>query len=781
MDKAFEIENLSFKYHNSSSNILEDVNLTVNKEDFILICGASGCGKTTLLKQLSPSLTPNGEKHGNISFFGQDLNKLDIRTAIKSIGYLSQHPDDQIVCSDPIQELAFGLQNIGLDSASIRLRIAEVVSFFGLHKIIDQNISSLSGGQKQLLNLASVMIMQPRVLLLDEPTAQLDPLSTDTFINAIKSANDELGTTIIITEHKTDKLLPIANRLLILDNSKITLDCYPKSNNFHVPQDTDAFLSMPSPLKIFTKVQGHDQSVLHPPLNTSDGRKWLTSLNLKCIGSDDKFLKEASEHTDYSIELKDIWFRYNKKSPDILKGLSLKIPKNQIFCLLGDNASGKSTLLSIICKVLSPYSGKILIDKSSKLSCLPQNPKSIFFKETVFLDLENTANHAEIKDLHDRIDYISELTEIVHLLNSHPYDLSGGELQRAALAKVLLLKPDILLLDEPTKGLDPKFKIKLLKILKKLKLSGLTIIIVSHDMDFCAYCADCCALIFNGKIVSSASPKLFFSQNNFYTTTASKISRGLSKHLITDEDVILSRKFKLIKTNKQLILQSLLIFIVVPLLILLAFTFFGDEYYYLTASLILVVPIISLFIGFERQSLNAQKFIILAVFTALTVVSRAALFMIPQFKPIIALVIISGIFLGANDAFLIGSMSAFISNFFFGQGPWTIFQMFALGFVGFVSGLLFYNRSLNFNKLKSIVYVMAYGLIATFVYSAINNFGFLIMTKATLSLQSFISASALSLPLDAILAAATLIFLLILIKPMDKLFSRLKTKFSIQD
>lgn len=540
MLEMFKVTDLSFRYPNSKVFTLNNINLTINEEDFVLICGSSGSGKTTLLKSLKPCISPKGEKSGKISFFGESLDKLDSYSAVGDIGYLSQHADEQIICSDAIQELAFALENLAVKPSIIKLRIAETVSFFGLDSLINKSISDMSGGEKQLLNLASAMITQPKVLILDEPTAQLDPIAANNFVNAIKKANTELGITVIIAEHDLEGLLDTCNRLIVLDKGKILLSCNPSLSDFYLSPQNDVFLSMPSSFKIFTKVCEQVRIQKRIPLSISEGRKCLSSLKLEEVEH------QANTNPNYSIshenktilELKHVWFRYKKNTPDILRDLSLKIPKAKILSILGSNAAGKTTLLSVIGKIHVPYSGKVVIKEPIKISGLSQNPKAMFYKETVLLDLKETLKHSPNENNFSKVLDVVELLNIAPLLDRHPYDLSGGELQKAALAKVLLMEPDLILLDEPSKAIDPSFKNHLIKILKALRDKGITVVMVSHDIDFCAKCADLCAMLFNGEIVTIETPKQFFSQNNFYTTSASKMSRKISKYLITDEDVI---------------------------------------------------------------------------------------------------------------------------------------------------------------------------------------------------------------------------------------------------
>ena len=566
--ETFTIRQLDFSYPNMKKKALKKIDLSINEGEFVVICGKSGCGKSTLMRHLKTVLTPFGKREGEIYFKGVNLDDVDDRTQASQIGYVLQSPENQIVTDKVWHELAFGLESLGYDNKTIRLRVAEMASFFGIQTWFMKNVTELSGGQKQLLNLASIMTMQPDVLILDEPTSQLDPIAGSEFLKTIKKINDELGTTIIISEHDLEEVFPMADRVIVMDQGKIIIDDEPRNVGSKVKRlNPDMFEAMPTPVKI-ASLLGTDKT----PITVKEGRKFIESLYEDqkpefVRVEDSRELEQKNNNTDeIAVKMKDVWFKYEKDGKDIVRDLSFEVKKGEFFCLVGGNGTGKSTTVSIINGINKPYRGKIELfgKKISKyknkelfennLGVLPQDPQALFVKKTVREDLMEILSGRGIKkaDKIEKVEKIAKLIEIEDLLEQHPYDLSGGEQQRAALAKVLLLEPKLLILDEPTKGLDAGFKIKFAQIIEQLLKKGVTIIMVSHDIEFCARFAHKCALFFNGNIVTSNTPNKFFSGNNFYTTVANRMTRQVFENAITCEDVITLCKANQHKAQKTL-------------------------------------------------------------------------------------------------------------------------------------------------------------------------------------------------------------------------------------
>ncbi|MDD6795810.1 MAG: energy-coupling factor transporter ATPase [Clostridiaceae bacterium] len=548
--EIIKIENLSFKYPLQEKKALNNINLSINSGEFIVICGKSGCGKSTFLKHLKPTLTPHGESSGGVYYLSKDVKNLDLRTEASELGFVYQNPENQIVTDKVWHELAFGLENLGIESEKIRTRVAEMASYFGIEKQFYQDVSQLSGGQKQILNLASIMAMNPKVLILDEPTSQLDPIAADEFLETVEKINRDLGVTVILTEHRLDTVFPMADKVVVMEAGKILVcDTPRKTGEYLRDNKNDMFIALPAPMKIYTAVDNN----LECPITIREGRKWLEELLKESnIAVTDIEEDKESKLTDKIIEVKEAFFKYEKNSADVIKDLNLEIHKGEFYSIVGGNGTGKTTTLNLLCGINKAYRGKVLFkDKDIKkykvkelfnenLALLPQNPKTIFVMKTVKEDLMdvlvdfNISEEEKVK----RINEIVRLLEISNLLDMHPYDLSGGEIQKAAIAKLMLLNPKVLLLDEPTKAIDSFYKEKLGDILTKLKKQGMTIVMVSHDIEFAAKYSDTCGMFFDGNIVSSGSPRKLFSENNFYTTSANKMSREIFKNAILSEDVI---------------------------------------------------------------------------------------------------------------------------------------------------------------------------------------------------------------------------------------------------
>lgn len=547
--EILHIEDLSFRYPKTAGNAVDHVDFSVASGEFVVVCGESGCGKTTLLRLLKGELAPAGEKSGSILYKGIAQGALDEKTSASEIGYVLQNPDSQIVTDRVWHELAFGLENLGVPTEVIRRRVGEMASYFGIQDWFRKKTDELSGGQKQLLNLASVMVMQPKILILDEPTGQLDPIAASDFISTLQKLNRELGLTVILAEHRLEEVFPIADKVLLMDRGRVLLYGSPRSIGKRlgeIQKDHPMLLGLPSAVRIYNALRIEDEC----PLTVKEGRDFLERHYQGCEHTQSEV---GYVHSDEAaVELKKVWFRYEKELPDIMRGTSLTVYRGELCCVLGGNGSGKTTMLNVTAGLNKAYRGKVLIDGKpikeyrgnslyqSKLALLPQNPQTVFIRDNVREDFSELlealgitkAEHAE------RIERVASKTGIMHLLDKHPYDLSGGEQQKCALAKVLLSEPTILLLDEPTKGLDAYSKHNLKAVLRELKKDGMTVLMVTHDVEFAAENADRCALFFDGEILSADVPTAFFSENSFYTTAANRMARQLWPDAVTCEQVI---------------------------------------------------------------------------------------------------------------------------------------------------------------------------------------------------------------------------------------------------
>ncbi|MBQ9086491.1 MAG: ATP-binding cassette domain-containing protein [Clostridia bacterium] len=531
--EILRVEDLSFTYPERESPTVREVSLSVQEGDFVLLCGATGSGKSTLLRLLKRELSPIGRKSGTVYYRGTLLEQLEQSVSACSVGFVAQNPEQQIVTDRVWHELAFGLENMNLPQSVIARRVAEMASYFGIEHWYDKQVSELSGGQKQLLNLASVMVMGPDLLILDEPTAQLDPIAASDFIATLKKLNRDLSLTVILVEHRLEELIPICDRLLVMDGGRLVHDGTPRDMVSTWKGGEPLWGSMPAAARIYRALSGEGDC----PLGVREGRRWME----RTFENRVRRLPRApyTPAAAPALEFRQVFMRYQRDLPDVLRGMDLCIFENEIFCLLGGNGSGKTTVLGVAAGYLKHYRGDVKIFgkklgeyKNQSLyreciSLLPQDVQTVFLRNTVREELADSGlGEGEFP------------FDLSALVEAHPYDLSGGEQQLLALAKVLATRPRLLLMDEPTKGLDAEKKKRMAEILRDLKAKGITVLIVTHDVEFAAECADRCALFFRGQVVSHGIPSEFFSENHFYTTATSRMTKGYFDGAVTVEDAV---------------------------------------------------------------------------------------------------------------------------------------------------------------------------------------------------------------------------------------------------
>ena len=952
----FDIDKFSFAYPDGNDesgrtylpDALRDTELHVRQGEFVVILGRSGCGKTTLLRQLKPSVAPVGKKKGQIFFDGEDIGGLDDESAASQIGFVWQDVDAQLVTDKVWHELAFGLESLGYDNGYVRRRVAEMGSFFGLGDIFHRKVMELSGGQKQLVNLASVMAMSPKVLVLDEPTSQLDPIAANDFINSLVRINRELGTTIIMTEHRLEDVLPVCNRSVVMENGRIIYDGDVRGFAESVRSkriDRGLYLSMPASVQIYMGLEKDSGKQL--PLTVPDAREWLVDYDRKfrenggapvvpeiqnrgadegvngsenqadnaAVDKGDKKRgavngqKDAGCREEHPVvcSLDEVSFRYERNTGDVLRQVSLDIYANEILMINGSNGCGKSTMLSLIANLYSPYSGKLRIAKNLRTGMLPQNPELLFTRRSV---------RDELIDANDR----QQLAEIVRfcrleeLLDRHPYDLSGGEKQRLGLAKVLIADPDILLMDEPTKGLDNGFKMQLADMLRKLQKRGKTIVVVSHDIEFCAVAGDRVALLFDGEVAMVGDVRSYMSDNNFFTTAASRISRNILDGAVTVREVLAAygadmdvtgaagggndsnqgteneslrianqgtaemseaagilddkladiilnedrkvenlsiwqivtiavttviiifgfwntmsvsdlsglvqqmtvtaegRKYLVLcgvmiaailgllvairpitkKRNEDIVMDSVgrgfgkrtvvsivAVLVLIPATIWFGVARLGDKKYFFISLLVLLEAMLPFFVSFEDRKPKVRDIVTLAVMCALAVTGRTAFFMLPNFTPVMAIVIIAGVAFGCEGGFITGAMTMFVSNFIMGQGPWTPWQMFAMGLVGFLAGLFFAGSSVRTRNMTKLGLCIFGALICIVVYGGIMNPASVIMWQPNVNFSMIMASYVTGFPFDLAQATATVIALWLVARPFLEKLDRVRIKFGV--
>ena len=782
--EAFALRDLSFAYPGGTGKALDGVNLTVERGSFLVLCGPSGSGKSTLLRQLKPALTPHGVRSGKILFGGRPLTDLSRQDQAARIGFVQQDPENQIVTDKVWHELAFGAESLGMDSAIIRRRTAEMASFFGIQTWYDRDTASLSGGQKQLLNLAAVMILRPEVLILDEPTAQLDPIAASDFLAMVGRIHRELGTTVILTEHRLEEVFPLADTVAVLDRGRVLCTGTPAA----VGQTLKAgnhpmFRAMPVPMRVWAAADTDDAC----PVTVREGRDWLEHF---AAGHPLHALPEEPVRAyppEAVLEAEGVWFRYDRDGSDVVKGLDLSLRRGEVLALLGGNGTGKTTTLKLLSGAQRPIRGTVACRGRAVL--LPQNPGALFVRKTVREELAGAPED------------LIRLCGLDRLADRNPADLSGGERQRLALARVLSAGADILLLDEPTKGLDGAFKARLGEQLAQLARRGVSILLVSHDVEFCARYAHRCALLFDGQTVTEGTPREFFSGNSFYTTAANRMARTVAPEAVTAEDLIVlcggrepeppeklpepepavpedqpapvpERK----KIPRRTMASAVLILLLIPLTLYLGETVFHSRRYYLTALLVLAECMLPFFLIFEGRRPQARELALIAALCALGVAGRAAFFMLPECKPVLALTILAGVALGGETGFLVGAVTMLASNVLFSQGPWTPWQMFAMGIIGFLAGLLFRRGGLP--RRRGVLCLFG-AVTAVVIYGGIMNTASALMWAGELNRGIIGSYLLTGLPMDCVHAGATAGFLWFGTDPVLDRLERIRTKYGL--
>ena len=530
---------------------LQNVDFTLKKGEIHALMGENGAGKSTLIKVLTGveefetgEIMIDGCDHAIINRSPQEAQNRGISTVYQEVNLCPNLTvaENLFIGREPRKG---GL----IDWKTMNKKASKLLQDLDIHADVTQTIDNYSIAIQQMVAIARAVDMSAKVLILDEPTSQLDPIAAADFIATLQKLNRELGLTIILVEHRLEEVFPIADKVLVMENGRVLLYAPPRdigASLAEIRKDQPMLCGLPSAVRIFGALGIHDEC----PLTVREGRAFLQK-----YFSDTDYQPRYEDYRpseDIAIELKGVWFRYERDLPDILRAASLRVHRGEIYCVLGGNGAGKTTMLNVISGLNKAYRGKVLIDGKpikdykgnslyrKKLAYLPQNPLTVFIKDNVREDFAEILEALDIpKDKRgEKIDAVAEKIGISRLLCKHPFDLSGGEQQKCAIAKMLLLEPEILLLDEPTKGLDAYSKKKLKEILIDLKNDGLTILTVTHDVEFAAENADRCALFFDGEILSAAVPEKFFSENNFYTTAANRMARNVWKNAVTVAQVI---------------------------------------------------------------------------------------------------------------------------------------------------------------------------------------------------------------------------------------------------
>lgn len=558
------VQNLSFTFAGQTSAVLSDVNLEVRRGEFLLLCGPSGCGKTTLLRHIKPRLEPQGQKSGDVLFRGAPVSAMNDRDAASKVGMIMQNPENQIITETVRHELAFGLECLGNHPGVISKAVAETVSYFGIEDLYGKKTHELSGGEKQLVSIAAVMSMRPELIILDEPASQLDPVAARNLYDILQRLNKELGITVILSEHRIEDVFSVADRVAVMSGGRIIAAEVPgKAAAFMASSSDERIRAMlPVPARIFHAVNAFlntsstdNEAELSLPVTVREVKPWFEgNAAIDPLEKSAAFTKKENAKPTPLVNAESVFFRFGKNSEDVLNNLSLNVYEGELLSIVGGNGAGKTTLLRLLSGIIRPYNGRIAYaNPDLRLVYLPQNPQSMFAFDTVIEDLLFVAGElgagkrflyssglskVASENISPKLSAVIERLNIGNFLTRHPFDLSFGELQRAALAMILLKQPRVILLDEPTKGVDAHSKVGTAALLKSLCAEGVAVVSVTHDIEFAAEHSDRCAMLFDGRIIDAGTPARFFSGNICYTTVAHRIAGSVFPHAVTCEEVI---------------------------------------------------------------------------------------------------------------------------------------------------------------------------------------------------------------------------------------------------
>ncbi len=532
-----EINNLEFTYPMEKKKSLANINLSLEKNSILLIAGKSGSGKSTLARAIVGTV-PNfygGTIGGEIKIGGKSLQEMKHKERAKEVTMVFQDPEKQLMMNKVHREVAFGLENVGADEKVIKRMVYEALQFLGILHLAERDVTSLSGGEKQKVAVASALVYMPKCIILDEPTSQLDPSAAEEVVNLIKKINEELGITIIVIEHRVNRWFDAADSIAIMNKGRLKL--FGDKENFYNNCSEEQFIFMPDYLKFLKRT-----NFKLMPKSFKDAR-------IQFLNSDIKFGKQESiskeENAENLLKVKKMSCKYYSK--EALKDVSFSVNKGDFISIMGANGAGKSTLLKTIMGI-KDYKGTIkLHDENVKdmeirkiakhIGYVSQNPNDYLSKDSVYDEVRFTMdNYGAYDDA--VIEKVLKDLEIYDIKDKNPRDLSGGQRQRVAIASILVLKPEIILLDEPTRGLESDLKDRLGNILKKLNDQGTAIILVTHDTDFASKFCTGYVIMFNGRIIAKGTREDILGQGIFYTTSINKLVRDKDKNIFTLEEAL---------------------------------------------------------------------------------------------------------------------------------------------------------------------------------------------------------------------------------------------------
>ena len=788
---AVRIAGYTFAYPGGEP-VLDHISLEVAEGAFCVVVGPTGCGKTTLLRALKPELARAGSHAGTIEVLGHALvrdgrvtGELAAERSAREIGFVAQDPAAQIVCDTVWHELAFGLENIGTPAPEMRRRIAEVAHFFGIEALMHAACEELSGGQQQLVNLAAVLALRPRLIVLDEPTAQLDPHARRQFLYLLGRVRRELGITVMLSTHAPEETETLATQTLTM-------------------------------------------GTLSPLARREDAERLLEPRRRTC--------EHALAAAATVVTAHDLHVRYRREDPWVLRGVDLAVRRGTIHLIVGGNGCGKSTLLAALAGVRAPQRGSVDNALAGRQALLPQDPKALFVCDTVAEELAEWRDRCGYTAAEERA-LVARLS-LTGLKGASPLDLSGGQQQKLALAKLLLTKPELLFLDEPTKGLDPASAAECAEMLHELADAGCTIVGVTHDLDFACAVADEVSMLFDGEIACTEPARAFFAHNLIYRPhdasrffgallermdegraggsepTGAAVATGAGARTNPgasagpDTSNCACRASRTCRTSRadetteaapnngphkttphraRGVVEALAL-AAVPAVLAIT-TLAGVRQTAILSFAVVIAALGIFFASFEASGARLRELMPTVVLAALAAAGRIVFAAVPSMKPVSAIAIIAGVVLGRRSGFMVGALAALASNFFFGQGPWTPWQMYAWGLVGWGAGALAQTGVFGVRPgatasptarrhVVGTASLLAYGFVSSVVYGWILNawtvLGFL---HAHTTFQ-VLAVYAASLPFDIAHGVATVGFLLALWAPWQRKLARVLRSYA---
>ncbi len=554
-----KIRDLTFYYGDASRPALQDVNLDIEDGEFVLVTGPSGCGKTSLCRCLN-GLIPHfygGEIAGGLEVQGLDVMRHTTRELATRVGMVFQDPENQLVSMDVQREVAFGLENLAFPKDVMAKRVEESLDTLGISGLRHRQVHELSGGEKQKVVISSVLALHPDVLVLDEPTSELDPKGAEEVLSIVRRLNDELGITVILVEHRLDRVVHLVDRMIVMGEGKIIADGSPRAvlSNGDI---TSIGAGVPPIVRIVQRLRDNGFNIDDIPLTVKEGRSMLKDIFMGAGGST-LSQAESADNGRPVIEIDKLWYAY-PEGITALKNVSLRICEGEFVAVMGRNASGKTTLVKHINGLLKPTKGKVIVNGidtrratiaqlSRKVGFIFQNPNDHIFADTVEEEIAFILKNLgfDSGEIAARIDEMLEMFALKEYRRQYPRSLSGGERQRVAMASVLVARPRVLILDEPTRGMDYRLKSELMRFLNGYREKGNTVVLVTHDVETVAEHADRVVLLSEGRVVVDGNKRDVLSRALFFSPQINRLVQAFEKYGVPNNILTVDEALDILK------------------------------------------------------------------------------------------------------------------------------------------------------------------------------------------------------------------------------------------